>query len=52
MGDKLFAIPFRALELNADRKEFVLNVPRLCGAPHSRGYAEFRTMRSFVGRWL
>jgi sporulation protein YlmC with PRC-barrel domain len=28
MGDKLFAIPFRALELNADRKEFVLNVPK------------------------
>lgn len=28
MGDKLFAIPFRALELKADRKEFVLNVPK------------------------
>ena len=28
MGDKLFAIPFRALELNADQKEFVLNVPK------------------------
>jgi sporulation protein YlmC with PRC-barrel domain len=35
MGDKLFAIPFRALELNADQKEFVLNVPkdRLKNAP-------------------
>jgi len=28
MGDKLFAIPFRALELNAGQKEFVLNVPK------------------------
>ena len=28
MGDKLFAIPFRALELNPDRNEFVLNVPK------------------------
>lgn len=28
MGDKLFAIPFRALALNADQKEFVLNVPK------------------------
>jgi sporulation protein YlmC with PRC-barrel domain len=28
MGDKLFAVPFSALELKADRKEFVLNVPK------------------------
>jgi sporulation protein YlmC with PRC-barrel domain len=28
MGDKLFAIPFSALELKADRNEFVLNVPK------------------------
>jgi sporulation protein YlmC with PRC-barrel domain len=28
MGDKLFAIPFRALVLQADRKEFVLDVPK------------------------
>ena len=28
MGDKLFAVPFRALELKTDRKEFVLNVSK------------------------
>ncbi len=28
MGDKLFAVPFRALELKAERKEFVLDVPK------------------------
>ena len=28
MGDRLFAIPFRALELKADRKEFVLDVAK------------------------
>lgn len=28
MGDKLFAVPFRALELKSERKEFVLNVPK------------------------
>ncbi len=28
MGDKLFAVPFRSLELKAERKEFVLNVPK------------------------
>lgn len=28
MGDKLFAIPFRALELRPNGKEFVLNVPK------------------------
>jgi sporulation protein YlmC with PRC-barrel domain len=28
MGDKLFAIPFRALQLKADRKEFVLDVAK------------------------
>lgn len=28
MGDKLFAVPFRALELKPERKEFVLNVPK------------------------
>lgn len=28
MGDKLFAIPFRALELRSEKKEFVLDVPK------------------------
>jgi sporulation protein YlmC with PRC-barrel domain len=28
MGDKLFAVPFRALELKPERKEFVLNIPK------------------------
>ena len=28
MGDRLFAIPFRALQLKADRKEFVLDVAK------------------------
>ena len=35
MGDKLFAIPWSALTLDADRKCFVLDIPkdRLQGAP-------------------
>jgi sporulation protein YlmC with PRC-barrel domain len=35
MGDKLFAIPFRSLELRPDHKDFVLDVPkeRLKNAP-------------------
>ncbi len=35
MGDKLFAIPWSALALDADRKCFVLDIPkdRLQGAP-------------------
>lgn len=28
MGDKLFAVPFRALELRPEHKDFVLDVPK------------------------
>lgn len=50
MGDKLFAVPFRALELNAGQKEFVLNVPKdkLKTAP---GFDKSEWPKSADRRW-
>ncbi len=39
----------RLLVLSVPAAVVGLELPRLCGAPHSRVYAEFRTMRSWVG---